>query len=348
MPAAPNPRYDRAPLLRALRACDAHALSVIPVHLANVSDADRQSRQAALANLVAACCHGLQPELGPLSEGAVTADTPPADLSRRLRDRVLQVAGKPGVRLGAAQVVIGEDGELKPVRRNRGIQGVLWHAGGPDWFRVGFELAGEEWRRLSHITVFNGRVHGKSASLCFFNVRPLFVYQGDAQQIARLARHSIGVSGARQRWDAWRQDADGDEVRSALWEALEEGIHSRRLGTFILDRVDDTGSRTSRAERSRQVATPADSLLRDHASDFDQDPAVQIIERLDAVDALDAVMRLADPDERRLLEALLADPHLRRTEVYRRNGWESAAGEAVFKRLQRRARKNSNSSMHFG
>lgn len=207
--------------------------------------------------------------------------------------------------------------------------------------RVGWELAGDEWERLSHVTVLNGRLAGEPASLCLFNIRPLIVAHGTADLIARLARRSIGVPGARGRWDAWRRTGDPEEARSPYWKAMQEGVHPRRLGIFMLDRLD-----TDRPEALRRKRGGADTV-RDGALTYEWQlrdpapgPAEQVEPRLDAQAKLDALLRVSDADERRLIEALLAEPDLPRTEVYRRNGWDPKDAEAVLKRLRRRHGNN--------
>jgi RNA polymerase sigma factor (sigma-70 family) len=66
--------------------------------------------------------------------------------------------------------------------------------------------------------------------------------------LVKQMRLSIGVPGARKRWqEIWERIAakeiDVEELRSAHWEALHEGVPPEAIGTFIVDKLDNRRER---------------------------------------------------------------------------------------------------------
>jgi RNA polymerase sigma factor (sigma-70 family) len=308
------PRYDMPTLMRILAQADADTgLSVMSVHDPRCTNEWAIAPDVVEKWLTRIGCDivtGGIPDLGVLPDLAVTEETPEDDFRWKVLKRAredfeelgslgLAMLGKPPEqtkgRIVAVQVV--NDGRLPYVRVNGAVCGIFWGWARPGRLDIGFELLALERDTTTHITVIKGHVEGKPAAFVFWNVDPTIIRveakpeAGDA--MLRRMDKSLGIPGARQRWQGLRSKISPSDVASAFYETIREGVHPDQRATTILDKVEALANAGLPSRRSKvKVSTDQDfASLPIEAVGFDES---RTVERL-AVD--EALAELSERDQ---------------------------------------------------
>jgi hypothetical protein len=349
-------------------------LSVMSVQQADLQGLWAQAPNAIrrwLTQVGSDAVRGVYPDLGVVPGFAVTSDTPADDFRWKILKKVrdyfeelgrlgLAVVGMPE---GAAEgrvtaIQIIADGRAPHVRINGAVCGILWGWARPGRLDIGLELVAAEREDASHFTVFIGHDHGKPACFVFCNIDPSVIRAESPGGLVRKMGNSLGVPQARQRWARLRRQIDPEDVRSALFEAIQQGVHPDERGSFMLDVLEKLhyGGLPSRKSRTKIVDESGlrravsdekgailDLLPAFPGADFPVEEEVLATIGGPSNEALVSLSAAADDEELVLLRALedgwRADPSKSFADIARDNGWRPQDAEAVRKRLMRKAAK---------
>jgi hypothetical protein len=241
----------------------------------------------------------------------------------------------------AIQVIA--NGRSPYVRVNQAVRGVFWAMIRPDWIQIGWDLPADERDETSHITVLEGHIGGRQASLVFWNVNPSVIRAATNDQLLAMEDKSIGISGVRHHWRSRKSTIDPAEIRSALFLADKTGVHPAETGTFIakyvlprygreLPEADlDASHGWLEAQPDSDARSPEEHLVR-------------LEEVLKSSEMLANLRSVADQDELVLLDAwerafLQSPTKPTLAGLAREQGWDAGTAQAVLKRLRRKLRK---------
>lgn len=248
-------RYDSKRLHAALEGlAGKDSLGIVTIPSADLPPGQAESTCRWQAFVVEkALLRGERPDLGLFLQGdpsgmVLTADTPRTDprwealawAHERLGEMPAEIALQPllrGQQLAAYQVACQADTRRMEVRLNDAIRGIFWAMPRPRWIDVGWELPADEREKTAHVTVINGHANGQIAKLVYWRNTPALIHGAEAKALVKLTGRSIGIAGAKERWRSVQNDGnfDPEETRSALWEAVRNGVHPDRYGAYIVD-----------------------------------------------------------------------------------------------------------------
>ncbi len=290
---------------------------------------------------------GIRPELDAFPALALSRETRSEDPRWIVYDKVyewmprlidagmVRCALPLGVEATALQITIGDDGAELAV--NRAVEGRFWIYvdGAAKRMEVGLEVEPRD--RRTHMTVLHCSLRGEPAALVMFNTNPSIIRTLPPEGLKAFLGRSIGVAGARQRWAMLRDQTEGDDVRTALWESERRGVHPAEAGSFMVDYLEREQGAGSPGRRSTLRLEPLTDALTDTIETPDETDSS--CATLDAADRLSALHRKLDPDGRRLLEAMRLSGSDRPSELARYLGTSRSNIEAVLKRVRRKAKE---------